>query len=134
MPSGRRNTVGFYSHLPFFQSEGFEIGKIISLRALGKTIIVINDYKTAVTLLDQRSSIYSDRPVLPMLTEHMGWNNTLGLSPYGERFRHYRKLLHHFMGTRAAVEKYAPLMNREAQVFLRRVVENPSKAQDHIRR
>ena len=106
----------------------------MSLRAFGKTIIVINDYRTAVTLLDQRSAIYSDRPVLPMLTEHMGWNNTLGLSPYGERFRRYRRLLHQFMGTRTSVEKHAPLMNREAQVFLRHVVEDASGVQDHIRR
>ena len=45
----------------------------MSLQAMGKTIVVINDYDTAVELLDKRSTIYSDRPVLPMLTEHMGW-------------------------------------------------------------
>lgn len=106
----------------------------MSLRAFSKTIVIVNDFDTAAALLDQRSAIYSDRPVLPMLTEHMGWNNTLGLSPYGDRFRRYRRLLHQFMGTRAAVEKYADLLNREAQVFLRHVVERPSDVQEHIRR
>ena len=105
----------------------------MSLRAFGKTIIIINDFKTESTLLDKRSTKYSDRPVLPMLTEHMGWSNTLGLSPYGERFRLYRRLLHQFMGTRVAVEKHESLMNHEAKVFLRNVVEDPSKVKDHIR-
>lgn len=106
----------------------------MSLRAFSKTILIINDYDTAVKLLDKRSSIYSDRPVMPMLTEAMGWRNTLGLSPYGERFRRYRKLLHQFMGTRSAIEKYAPLMESEIAPFLRRVVAEPDRVQAHLRR
>lgn len=106
----------------------------MSLQAMGKTIVVINDYETAVDLLDKRSTIYSDRPVLPMLTEHMGWKNTLGLSPYGDVFREYRRLLHRFMGTRAAIERFAPLEEKEAHNFLKHVLDDPSHIQDHIRR
>lgn len=106
----------------------------MSLQAMGKTIVVINDYDTAVELLDKRSTIYSDRPVLPMLTEHMGWKNTLGLSPYGDRFREYRRLLHRFMGTRTAIERFAPLQEKEVHNFLKHVLADPTHIQDHIRR
>jgi hypothetical protein len=109
-------------------------GKIMSLHAFGSTIIIINDHETAIKLLDKRSLTYSDRPVMPMLTEAMGWKNTLGFSPYGERFKRYRKLVHQFIGTRSAAEKFAPIMEREIKPFLRRIVEEPEQVQAHIRR
>ncbi len=36
-------------------------GSIISLRALGRTMIVVDDHDIAVELLEKRSSIYSSR-------------------------------------------------------------------------
>lgn len=45
------------------------IGPISSLTVLGHPIIVINDYKIAVDLLEKRSAIYSDRPVLTFAGE-----------------------------------------------------------------
>lgn len=45
------------------------LGPISSVSVFGQTIIVVNDYKTAVELLDRRSSIYSDRPVFTFAGE-----------------------------------------------------------------
>ena len=42
------------------------LGGIISLRVMGQQIIVINDYKVAVDLLEKRSSVYSSRPASPL--------------------------------------------------------------------
>lgn len=41
------------------------IGPISSVSVFGQTIIVVNDLQTALELLDKRSSVFSDRPVLP---------------------------------------------------------------------
>ena len=43
------------------------LGKIISLRAMGQCLVVIDDVETAVNLLDKRSAIYSSRPQLAMV-------------------------------------------------------------------
>ena len=104
------------------------------MKAFNQTIVILNDYKTCVDLLDKRSTIYSDRPILPMLSDHMGWGDTLGLTSYGDKFREYRRLLHRFIGTRNAIEVHANLQEREAQNFLRRVLNDPDNVQEHIRR
>lgn len=39
-------------------------GNIIHLNVLGKPIIVVNSAKIAQDLMDKKSSIYSDRPIL----------------------------------------------------------------------
>ena len=40
------------------------IGPISSITVLGQKIIIVNDVKIALDLMDKRSSIYSDRPIL----------------------------------------------------------------------
>ena len=40
------------------------IGPISSITVLGQKIIIVNDVKIALDLMDKRSSIYSNRPIL----------------------------------------------------------------------
>lgn len=42
------------------------LGDVFSLRALGKTIIVLNSEKAASELLEKRGAQYSDRPQFPI--------------------------------------------------------------------
>lgn len=49
------------THLTIFTPKG----ELLYLRLLGQNFIILNSEKVARALLDQRSSIYSDRPVLP---------------------------------------------------------------------
>ncbi len=42
------------------------VGKIISLYVLGRTVVVINEFDTAMQLLDRRSSTYASRPDFKM--------------------------------------------------------------------
>ena len=44
----------------------FFAGGLVSLRALGRTLVVIDDYDTAVDLLEKRSAVYSSRPDFKM--------------------------------------------------------------------
>ncbi|KAF9443425.1 cytochrome P450 [Macrolepiota fuliginosa MF-IS2] len=58
-----------YMHV-FYKDLGDRLGtKIIYMEALGQPIIVLNDIRIAKDLLENRSSLYSSRPLLPMLTE-----------------------------------------------------------------
>lgn len=40
------------------------LGEIVSCNLLGQTYIIINSKRVAKALLEQRSNIYSDRPVI----------------------------------------------------------------------
>jgi cytochrome P450 len=97
-------------------------------------MIILNSTKTAVDLLDKRSATYSSRPVLTMGGEIVGWNQTLPLAKHGPQFREFRKLIGRLMGTRASMEKFVPLMEKETAKFLVRVTADPSSLVHQIRK
>jgi hypothetical protein len=55
-------------------------GDIISFRALGQVIVVLNTTKVNKDLIEKRSDIYSDRPVLPIFEMYVFSN---GAFTYG---------------------------------------------------
>jgi hypothetical protein len=84
--------------LPFFRNHAWlksiSGGDIMHVQVLGQHIIVLNSVKTAMEMLDNKSAVYSDRPVFPMGGELFGFKDALPFLPYGDRFRRYRKILH----------------------------------------
>lgn len=111
-----------------------QTGSIISLNLLGQPLIVLNSAAHAVALLDKRSTIYSDRPVLTMGGELVGWKYTLALTPYGERFREYRKFIARLVGGHAQMQPHLALAERETRRFLLRVLQDPGNVPAHIRK
>lgn len=109
-------------------------GDISHIEILGRHIVVLNSVKVAVELLDKKSSKYSDRPILPMGGELVGWKHALPLLPYGNLFRESRKQFHRAVGTRAALKAYHPIRKQEFHKFLKRLNENPDDFALHIRR
>ncbi|KAF8814215.1 cytochrome P450 [Phlegmacium glaucopus] len=109
-------------------------GDIVSISALGQHIVILNSAKAAVEMLDKKSAIYSERPVLQMGGELVGLKNTLGLLPYGERFRNYRKLFHQFMGNVSSASLFYPVEELETHRLLKRVAQNPDDIAAHIRK
>jgi hypothetical protein len=85
-------------------------------------------------MLDKKSAIYSDRPILQMAGELVGWKNSLVLLPYGDRFRRYRRLFHKLIGSAAAMKQFYPIEEMESLRFLRRVFDDPTHLSMHIRR
>lgn len=96
-------------------------------------MLVLNSTKLAFELLDRKSSNYSDRPVLPMGGELVGWKDTLVLLPYGDRLREYRRNFHRVIGSRAAMAVYHSVELEETHKFLQRVLAKPSDLSAHIR-
>ncbi|KAF5341790.1 hypothetical protein D9611_001158 [Ephemerocybe angulata] len=71
--------------------------KIISARALGKSIVVVNSISIAVDLLDKRSAKYSSRPQSVMAKELMGWDYLFAMLPYDEKWKERRRMfVQHF--------------------------------------
>ncbi|KAG2040709.1 cytochrome P450 [Suillus americanus] len=116
-----------------FAEWGEKYGAISHIEVLGQHIIVLNSVKSAMDMLDKKGAVYSDRPVLLMGGELVGWKNALGLLPYGDRFRQYRKNIHQIMGNRAALDVYHPIEEIETRRFLKRVFSNPEQLQAHVR-
>ncbi|KAG1889792.1 cytochrome P450 [Suillus fuscotomentosus] len=140
-PPGPRGLplVGNIQDIPFvkpwltFAEWGKKYGDISHASVLGMHIFVLNSAKTAVEMLDKKSSIYSDRPVVPMSGELMGYGQTLPYLRYGERFRSFRKNFHRALGSRAALVVYHPIEEMETHRFLKRVLAKPDQLQAHIR-
>lgn len=128
-------------------------GSISSLTVLRQTIVIINDYRTAVQLLDERNINYSNRPVLHFAGEmyvvvillfnkilfqyllylRVGWNLSFPLLMDTSRFRAYRKSLRRFMGTKSAITRFHSIQTIGIRRFLFRVLEDPEKLPEHFR-
>ncbi|KAG1892829.1 cytochrome P450 [Suillus subluteus] len=116
-----------------FTKWGKKYGEISHVEVLGQHTIVLNSVKTAMDILDNKSTVYSDRPIFPMAGELVGWKDNLFLLSYGGRFRRYRKNLHRVIGSRAALNIYRPIMEIETHRFLKRVLTTPDQLQERIR-
>ncbi|KAJ7704761.1 cytochrome P450 [Mycena rosella] len=109
-------------------------GDISSLTMFGQTMVIVNSLKVAEDLLDTRGTNFSDRPVIPMGGELIGFNNSLSLCQYGERVRTERKLFHQLLGTHASIKNLAPLVSSEVHKLLQNLVLNPAGIMDEIGR
>jgi len=116
-----------------FAEWGKKYGDISHVEVLGQHIIVVNSVKSAMDMLDKKGAVYSDRPVLPMGGELVGWKYAIGLLPYGDRLRQSRKSMHQIIGSRAALEVYHPIEEIETRRFLKRVSLNPEQLRAHVR-
>ncbi|KAL9563002.1 hypothetical protein ACKAV7_012744 [Fusarium commune] len=102
-------------------------GPISSITVMGQTIIIINNWKLASQLLDKRSAKHSSRPKIMMAGEMVGWENSLGFSPYNDRFRTHRKNMARIIGSKRAAAKYDRLQGAEVAHFLLHVLDDPER-------
>jgi hypothetical protein len=108
-------------------------GGIVHVRALGQSIIVLNDVQHAVNMLDKRSSIYSDRPTLTMAGTLVGWDNSNVLLPFGDTWKEHRRLFAQFLGTRSKVDAFVDVIQGELHSFLHCILVDPTEWSQHTR-
>ncbi|KAF8435770.1 cytochrome P450 [Boletus edulis BED1] len=108
-------------------------GDIVTFLIFTKPIIFLNSAKTIADLFGKRSAIYSSRPNLVMAGELMGWEDSLVLSPYGDRWKNYRRLLKMGLNTKALGE-YARLMENAMPSYLQTIIDSPNAFQYSFRR
>lgn len=106
----------------------------MSINILGQPMIIINSAKVVEDLLEKRSSVYSDRPVFTFVGDIVGWSNCIALLQYGHRFREFRKYMSRLIGSKAAMERFDPLMEHETAKFLARVMADPDSFSQQIRK
>ncbi|THU75795.1 cytochrome P450, partial [Dendrothele bispora CBS 962.96] len=110
-------------------------GPVLHLRVYTQRIIVLNTVQAVQDLLDSKSSLYSDRPVVWMYKELVGrkWA-VFNISSTHPHFRKYRSLLCSVLGTQDMVKHYQMLQDRDSVVLLRNLHRNPDEFRAHIRR
>ncbi|KAK0436566.1 cytochrome P450 [Armillaria borealis] len=101
-----------------FARWGKKYGDIASVSFLGRCIVVINSAQTAIDILDKKGAIDSDRPIVAMGGELVGWNAYV-LMRCGSRFRDSRRRAHQIFGTNAALKIFLPIVELEAHQFLK---------------
>ncbi|KAJ6508848.1 cytochrome P450 [Mycena sanguinolenta] len=110
---------------------GIQYGDLVHANALGQHIVVVNSVKTAFELLEKRSHIYSDRPVVPMV-ELMGWNFAIGLMPMGDKWRRYRRMFQqHFR--RDVSRTYRPIQRKKIYMLLQGLLSSPEEFREHLK-
>ncbi|OAX31860.1 hypothetical protein K503DRAFT_676534, partial [Rhizopogon vinicolor AM-OR11-026] len=87
-------------------------GDIIYTRQLGIDIIIINSETVARELLNKRSAIYSDRPVI-RTNELAGMAFNTALLPYGETLQRHRTIYHQVLRAEASAS-YHEMYSRQA--------------------
>ncbi|KAF9232097.1 cytochrome P450 [Melanogaster broomeanus] len=109
-------------------------GDLASMSVLGYYVISIGSAKIAEDLLEKRSTNYSDRPRSVMCGELSGWGKVMLFSNYNAWFRAHRKWLAQEIGSYATVTKLHCMIELETRRYLRSVLEDPAKAQAHVRK
>jgi len=92
-------------------------GPIITVRYGPNPTIVLGSYAVTRELLEKRGSIYSSRPRMVVVGDHVYGGRLTSLLPYGARWRAQHRVQASFLNVRAA-QKYHPLQDVESKQLL----------------
>lgn len=106
-------------------------GPITGLKLGIQNIIVLNAWQAVRDLIEQRGSIYSSRPSLPVVDIIVpGGLNTV-LNQYGDLWRKQRKCLVEFLGGDRS-DGMKPVQDAESTQMIYDIMKTPTKFQDHV--
>ncbi|KAG8719081.1 hypothetical protein FRC08_003699 [Ceratobasidium sp. 394] len=101
---------------------------VISLKAMGKTIVALNSYRSITDLVEKRA-IYADRPPAPMVTEErlMNLGGLITLTRYGPRWRQLRKGIQINM-QEPVIPRYWPSQETAARNLMVKLLEHGDRS------
>ncbi|CCM04678.1 uncharacterized protein FIBRA_06864 [Fibroporia radiculosa] len=130
--------VGNVSQIPaerpwrIFTDWAKKYGDIVHLSVLGQHYIILSSPEALNELLEKRSANYSDRPVMTMAGEMMGYDRSIPLAPYGTHHREIRRLMLSGINPRKAPELNAVQESKVPELLLRILVD-PEHFRSHLR-
>ncbi|KAF5321607.1 hypothetical protein D9619_002026 [Psilocybe cf. subviscida] len=110
-----------------------KFGGICYLNIFGQSLVFINDAEIAFDLLDKRGAIYSSKPPLVMVGEMCGCAEMIPFTPYGDKFKRRRRLMHETLGPRS-ISNYHEGLQVETIRFVQSLLADPKDYIRHIRR
>ncbi|KAJ7467466.1 cytochrome P450 [Mycena latifolia] len=105
---------------------------VIHLDVAGTSVIVLSSLEAVTALFEKRSSIYSDRPSLPMLIDLMGWGFHLAMMKYGDKWRTHRRLFSQGFNVTSS-QSFRPKELAAAHGLLRRLLQRPDAFSEHLK-
>ncbi|KAI8992776.1 cytochrome P450 [Trametes punicea] len=109
-------------------------GDVVYAKLFLRPLLVLNSLHAAQDLLEKRSSKYSDRPRLVLLSELMGWDNVITHMPYGDRFRKHRRWMQDGLQSKDILFGYRSIQRRETYTLLAGLIESPADFASHVHR
>ncbi|KAJ6482515.1 cytochrome P450 [Mycena sanguinolenta] len=117
-----------------FSQWGEKYGGLVYLNALGKSLMIINDAKYAVDILDKKARSSSDRPTLVMAGRLVGWDKLPALAQTSYPWPEARRLFAQSMGSRRKAEEFGDIFEVETRTFLKRTLESPTQWLEHTKK
>jgi cytochrome P450 len=129
-----------------------QYGDVVHVNVLNTHIVVLNSFHAASELLDARSSIYSDRPFVPMLHEstlyvtsmrsrnfalicsprRMDSNWSFGFMQYSPRWKHLRRLFNDHVGPTTS-RAFFDIQTSSTHTLIRSLLRTPDQFAKHLR-
>ncbi|KAJ7059769.1 cytochrome P450 [Mycena amicta] len=111
---------------------------ILHLSVAEKSIIILSSARAINDLLEKKSSIYSDRPRMPMINELMGWSeHSLGpdfLRPVNSSsYRLIRRKIVQRAFSKTALPSYRSDFHRTTEKLLRDILCDPAEFMSHFK-
>ncbi|KAF8703005.1 hypothetical protein AX14_014287 [Amanita brunnescens Koide BX004] len=94
-------------------------------------MIVLHKIKDAEMLLEKRSSIYSDRPILPVV-KLLAVDTLSSLLAYGKDWRKHRQLYQEGL-RKSVMPSYARLQTEKVNLMLEQLLLSPQKFREHFK-
>ncbi|KAF5571206.1 oxidoreductase [Fusarium pseudoanthophilum] len=109
-------------------------GNISSVTVFGQTLVIINDAKLALAILNDRSAKHSSRSKMTFAGEMVGWDKTLSFLPYNDQLRSHRKKAHLCLKSEASVKSNDTVQEIEVGHFLLHLLRGPDGLVEHIQK
>ncbi|KAE9395514.1 cytochrome P450 [Gymnopus androsaceus JB14] len=110
-----------------YRKWGREYGELVYIE--DRNILILNDSRVAIDLLEKRARIYSDRRMTPIM-KLCGAEYNMGFTPYSDNWRRKRKLFQQNF-RQSAVNRFHPDQYNKVNEFLRHLITTPDKFMQH---
>ena len=107
-PKGAREWQHWLKHKEVY-------GPISSVTVFGQTLVIINDFRMAIELMEKRSALHSSRPPMVFCNDMVGWEYGFAMLAYSDRLRTYRKNAHGVIGSKWVISQFHDLQDVEAR-------------------
>ncbi|KZT04130.1 cytochrome P450 [Laetiporus sulphureus 93-53] len=115
-----------------FKKWGETFGELVYARLFLKDALILNSFRVAQDLLQDKGALCSGRPRSVLLNEILGYDFDFGFMQYGDRWRKQRKMAHIAFQTNDRLLSYRAIQRREAYTLIAELYENPSLHEQHI--
>ncbi|EKM78860.1 hypothetical protein AGABI1DRAFT_129140 [Agaricus bisporus var. burnettii JB137-S8] len=121
-----------YAHI-YYKRLGKRLGsKFFYMEAVGQPFLIINDYRVAQDLLEERSAFYSSRPQFQMTTEVIGLKRFFLLMPYGDGWRNHRRVFRQYFDPKSLPRDQEKQLDFVRKSLLPNLFAAPKESREHV--